>query len=284
MKPAPFTYHRPSTVLGATDLLADLARADGRILAGGQTLVPTMAFRLARPAHLIDINGIRDLEGTTVERSVLRIRACARHSEFEQPGIPGPTGALLRRMAKFIAHYPIRQRGTFCGSVANADPASEWCCATAALGGTIIAQSKRGVRRIETAGFYKGSLTTDLAEDELITEVELPLLAEDTRAGFCEFSRRAGDFAIAMVLASYRLERGRMCDVRIGLGGVEATPRRIPEAEAALTGKALGKAAFEAAADLAAHAVRPIEDMNNRAEYRRGLVRTLLVRAFENAA
>jgi carbon-monoxide dehydrogenase medium subunit len=284
MKPAPFTYHRPATIREATELLAGLVGEEGRILAGGQTLVPTMAFRLARPAHLIDINGIHELAGISIESSVVRIRACVRHAELETADIPGPTGSLLRKMAKFIGHYPIRQRGTFCGSIANADPASEWCCAMAALGGTVIAQSKRARRRIEAATFYKGSLTTDLADDELITEVELPLMPRDSRTGFREFSRRAGDFAIAMVLVAYRLEGGRMSDVRIGLGGVEAAARRIPEAEAALTGKVPGQASFEAAANLAAELVDPIEDINNRADYRRGLVRTLVVRALEDAA
>jgi carbon-monoxide dehydrogenase medium subunit len=284
MKAAPFAYHRPATIRDATRLLTELAPFDARILAGGQSLVPTMAFRMARPAHLIDINDIAELRGMNVHVGVLRVRACVRHYEFELPGVPEPTGALLRKMAKFIAHYPIRQRGTFCGSVANADPASEWCCAAVSLDGIIVTESSRGRRRIPAAEFYKSVMTTDLAEDELITEVELPLLTGDTRTGFCEFSRRAGDFAVAMAVVTYRLESGRIREACVGLGGVEAVPRRIREAEGALNGNDACTVAFEAAAETAANVVQPLEDVNNTAEFRRSLVRTLVFRALESAA
>ena len=267
----------------ALKLLAALAPQDGRILAGGQTLVPTMAFRMARPAHLIDINGIRALDGVVIDGDRLRIGACTRHAYFESDKVPGRLGDLLRRVVRFIAHYPIRQRGTFCGSVANADPASEWCCVTAALDGIVVAESERGVRRIAAKDFYKAVMTTDISEDELITAVELPLLPEDTLTGFCEFSRRAGDFAIAMVLATYRLQAGRIADARIGLGGAEALPRRIKDAEAILNGKKPEPVVFAAAADAAAAAIDPIEDNNNPADYRRALVHTLAGRALASA-
>src|ERR1035437_6862721 len=194
MKPASFTYHAPTSVVEAVALLAELGPQDGRILAGGQSLVPTMAFRMALPSHLIEINGISELAKLTVSGGVVTIGACVRHAAFESDALPGATGALLRKVVQNIAHYPIRVRGTFCGSVANADPASEWCCTTVALDGTIIARSARGTRRILAKDFYKGVMTTDLREDELITGVELPLLKEGTRVGFSEFSRRAGDF------------------------------------------------------------------------------------------
>jgi carbon-monoxide dehydrogenase medium subunit len=284
MKPAPFTYHAPVTLQEALALLAELAPKDGRILAGGQSLVPTMAFRMARPAHLIDINGIAELEGIALEQGVVRVRACARHAEFESDAIPGPTGALLRKVVRHIAHHPIRQRGTFCGSIANADPSSEWCCVTATLNGVIVADSERGPRRIESKDFYKGVMTTDLAPDELITAIELPMLPEGTRTGFCEFSRRAGDFAIAMVLATYSLESGCISDPRVGVGGAEATPRRIGEAEATLAGGEPGLTAFASAAEAAAAAIDPFDDNNNTVAFRRGLVRTLTLRALESAA
>ncbi len=283
MKPAPFSYHAPTELQEALKLLAALAPQDGRILAGGQTLVPTMAFRMARPAHLIDINRIRELDGVVIDGDRLRIGACTRHAYFESDKIPGRLGDLLRKVVRFIAHYPIRQRGTFCGSVANADPASEWCCVTAALDGVVVAESERGVRRIVAKDFYKAVMTTDISEDELITAVELPLLQDDTRTGFGEFSRRAGDFAIAMVLATYRLQAGRIADARIGLGGAEAFPRRIKDAEALLNGQKPEPVVFAAAADAAAAAIDPIEDNNNSADYRRALVRTLVGRALASA-
>lgn len=284
MKPAPFTYHAPATLAEAVDLLAELAPQDGRIIAGGQSLVPTMAFRMARPAYLIDINGIAELRRLEVADGRLRIGAGARHAWFEGERVPGALGRLLRKVVRNIAHQPIRTRGTFCGSVANADPASEWCCTTAALDGVIVAQSARGTRRIAAADFYQGVMSTDLAEDEMVVEVELPLLDEATRSGFCEFSRRAGDFAIAMVLAVYRIEDGRIADARIGVGGAEGAPRRIAEAEAALDGRPATPATFEAAAQAAAAAISPFEDHNNTVAFRRSLVATLARRALEQAA
>jgi aerobic carbon-monoxide dehydrogenase medium subunit len=283
MKPAPFSYYAPTELQEALKLLAALGPEDGRILAGGQTLVPTMAFRMARPAHLIDINGIRELDGVAIVGDRLRIGACTRHAYFESDKIAGRLGDLLRKVVRFIAHYPIRQRGTFCGSVANADPASEWCCVTAALDGVVVAESKAGSRRIAAKDFYKAMMTTDIRDDELITAVELPLLPDDTLTGFGEFSRRAGDFAIAMALVAYRLKAGRIADARVGIGGAEAFPRRIKDAEAILNGQKPAPAIFAAAAAAAAKAIDPIEDNNNPADYRRALVHTLVARALASA-
>ena len=279
MKPAPFAYHAPTTLQDALNLLAALAPQDGRILAGGQTLVPAMAYRMARPAHLIDINGIRELEGVSIVGDRLRIGACTRHAFFESDKIPGSLGDLLRKVVRFIAHYPIRQRGTFCGSIANADPSSEWCCVAAALDGLIIAESAGGARRIAANDFSKALMTTALRDDELISAVELPVLSDDTRTGFSEFSRRAGDFAIAMALVTYRLERALIAGARVALGGAEAVPRRIAEAEKVLNGKAPAPDLFAAAGAAAATAIEPIDDNNNPVEYRRALVRSLVGRA-----
>jgi aerobic carbon-monoxide dehydrogenase medium subunit len=285
MKPARFKYYAPRSVDEAVTLLAELAADDGRILAGGQSLVPTMAFRMARPSHLIDINGIASLAEISVAGEFVRIGACIRHAAFEAPNtVPGPTGTLLSKVMRHIAHHPIRVRGTFCGSVANADPASEWCCAVAALGGQVVAQNSRGMRRIAAADYFQGVMTTDLREDEVVTAVELPLLPEGTRCGFAEFSRRPGDFGIAMVLATYRLEDGRVVEARLAVGGAEPSPRRIPDAEAALVGQTADAASFVRAANAAAEVVDPMEDTVNTAEYRRALVCTLARRALENAA
>jgi carbon-monoxide dehydrogenase medium subunit len=284
MKPAPFRHHAPTTVEEAVALLAELAPQDGRVLAGGQSLVPTMAFRLARPAHLVDINGIAALKRLAVADGKLAIGACVRHAAFHKSPVDGPLGALLAKVVRHIAHYPIRTRGTFCGSVANADPASEWCTLTVALGGEMVAQSARGTRVIPAKEFFAGIMTTALAEDELLTEVRLPLLPADTRTGFCEFSRRAGDFAIAMALVTYRVEGGKIVAPRVALGGAEPHARRIAEAEQALIGQAPGPEAFVAAAERAVAAVDPMEDINNSAEYRRDLVRAMVRRALEQAA
>jgi carbon-monoxide dehydrogenase medium subunit len=284
MKPAAFSYHAPTSVGEAVELIARYGPEDGRILAGGQTLVPTMAFRMARPAHLIDINGIAELADLAVSGDIVSIGACVRHAAFDGDALPGVTGTLLRKVVQNIAHYPIRTRGTFCGSVANADPASEWCCVMATLGGQVVARSLRGTRRIAAAEFYQGIMTTSLEEDELIVACELPMLADGTRTGFVEHSRRKGDFAVAMALVTYRLENGSIAEPHIGIGGAESHARRFAEVEDSLRGKVPGTEAFAAAADLAAAICDPIEDINNTIAYRRGVVRTMVLRALESAA
>lgn len=203
MKVAPFRYHAPQTIDEAVSLLAEVAPLDGRILAGGQSLVPIMAFRLSRPTHLVDINGVEALRRLAIDGDRLGIGACVRHSAFHRPAVEGPLGELLSTVVRHIAHYPIRARGTFCGSIAHADPASEWCTVAAALGAEMVAQSVRGTRVIPAHEFFAGIMTTTLEDDELLTEVRLPLLPPDTRFGFYEFNRRAGDFALAMALAVY---------------------------------------------------------------------------------
>src|SRR5579883_3028707 len=284
MKPAAFRYHAPKTIAEAVTLLADLAPQDGRVLAGGQSLVPTMAFRLAKPAHLIDINAVAGLDRIAVADDKLVIGACVRHAAFEHPVCPGPLGQLLSRVVRHIAHYPIRTRGTFCGSLAHADPASEWCLVLAALDGEVVARSARGERTIPAREFFKGIMTTALADDELLVEARLPILSADTRCGFYEFNRRAGDFALAAALACYRVASGTIAEARVALGGVEVSPRRIAEAERALFGAEPGDKAFRAAAETAMAAVDPMEDAITSADYRRDLVLAVTRRALERAS
>jgi carbon-monoxide dehydrogenase medium subunit len=284
MKPAPFEYHAPRTVEEAVAMLATVAPRDGRVLAGGQSLVPAMALRLARPAHLVDINGVKDLERLAVEGGELVIGACVRHAAFHRPVAGGPLGRLLSQVAHHIAHLPIRTRGTFCGSIAHADPASEWCLLAATLGARMVARSVRGARTIAAADFFHGAMTTALEADELLAEARVPLLAPDVRFGFAEYSRRAGDFAIAMALATYRLRNGVISEPRVGIGGVEGSPRRIAQAEAALEGERPGNEAFLAAADAVAQAVAPLDDARYPARYRREVAAAMARRALEGAA
>ncbi len=284
MKPAAFRYHAPKTIDEAVALLAEVAADDGRVLAGGQSLVPTMAFRLAKPGHLVDINGVAALNRLTVADGKLVIGACVRHSAFHKPVCDGPLGKLLADVVRHIAHYPIRNRGTFCGSLAHADPAAEWCLVLAALDGEVLAKSGRGERVIAARDFFKGIMTTALADDELLLEARLPMLAADTACGFYEFNRRAGDFAIAMALGTYRLDGGKIAAPRLAIGGAEAKPRRIAQAERALEGAPPGDQAFRAAAIAATAAIDPMEDNLNSAEFRRDLVLAVTRRALERAA
>jgi aerobic carbon-monoxide dehydrogenase medium subunit len=284
VKPAPFVYHAPRTAADAVAMLAELGPRDGRVLAGGQSLLPMMAFRMARPAHLIDINAVAGFDRLAVEADALSIGACVRHAAFHRLVAPGPTGALLAAVVRHIAHYPIRLRGTFCGSLAHADPASEWCLTAVTLGAEIVAASARGRRRVAADDYFTGIMATTLADDELLIETRQPLLPSDTRFGFYEFSRRAGDYALAMALVTYRLQDGVMVEPRIGVGGAEARPRRIADAEAVLAGAKPGDECFRAAAAAAAAAIEPLEDVHADAAYRLDLVRAVTRRALERAA
>ena len=281
MKSAPFVHHVPKTLDEALKTLAEVAPKDGRVLAGGQSLVPIMAFRLAKPAHLVDINGVAGLDKIASDGKMLLIGACVRHAAFHKAVTGNPLGQLLTLVARHIAHYPIRVRGTFCGSLAHADPSSEWCLVAATLDATLIARSVRGNRSIPANTFFAGIMSTTLAEDELLAEAKLPLLSDDARFGFNEFSRRAGDFAMAASLTTYRLQNGKIYDARVGVGGAESFPRRIPEAEAVLNGSGPTDAAFRAAAEAAAKAIDPLEDHQTNADYRRDLVRAVVRRALE---
>ncbi len=284
MKPAAFRYHAPKSIEEAIAVLAEVAPQDGRVLAGGQSLVPTMAFRLAKPAHLVDINGVDALKRLAVADGKLSIGACVRHAAFHSPVCEGPLGKLLADVVRHIAHYPIRTRGTFCGSLAHADPSSEWCLLMTALDGEMVARSARGTRTIAAHDFFKGIMTTALRDDELLVEARLPMLSADTHCGFNEFNRRAGDFAMAAALATYRVEGGKIVAPRVAVGGVEPNPRRIAEAEKALEGAAPGDKAFRAAAEAATAAVDPMEDITTSAEFRRDLVLAVTRRALERAA
>ncbi|HUL87161.1 MAG TPA: FAD binding domain-containing protein [Pseudolabrys sp.] len=284
MKPAPFVRHVPKTLDEALKILADVAPQDGRVLAGGQSLVPIMAFRLAKPAHLVDINEVAGLDKMTSDGKVLTIGACVRHAAFHKRVVANPLGQLLSVVARHIAHYPVRMRGTFCGSLAHADPASEWCLVAATLDATLVAKSTRGERLIAAKEFFAGIMSTALAENELLAEARLPLLPHDAKFGFNEFNRRAGDFAMAASLVTYRLDADKIVDARVGVGGAESFPRRIVEAETALNNKTPGDAVFRAAAEAAAKAIDPLEDHQTNADYRRDLVRAVVRRALEQSA
>ncbi len=283
MKPAPFEYHAATALEEAVSLLDEYAERGGRVLAGGQSLVPMMAFRLARPSHLIDINGIGELNHLTVDAGTLCIGATVRHAMLEATTIGGTLGRLLRDVARFVAHPPIRNRGTFCGSLAHADPSAEYCLVAATLDAVIVVRSTRGVRLVPASEFFVGIMTTSIAADELVTECRIPLLVEDTQFGFYEVSRRAGDFAMAAALVTYRLHHGRIADARVGIGGVEMLPRRLLNVEKMLAGSLPGTASFCAAAEVAANSIHPMADNHNTEDFRRQLACTVILRALERS-
>jgi carbon-monoxide dehydrogenase medium subunit len=283
MKPVSFRYFAPRTVDEALDLLATHGQ-DGKILAGGQSLVPAMNFRLARPTSLIDINRIDALDYVREDGGELRIGALARHSRFEAPVSGGALSAFLPRVARHIGHLPIRSRGTFCGSIAHADPASEWCLLAATLDAELAIVSRREQRKVRSNEYFVGALMTTLEPDELLTEIRLPLLDDGWRTGFAEFSRRAGDFALAMCAALLRFEDGGIVEARVGVGGAIDRPSRSAAAEAMLTGTDGGPDILREAGNIVAETIDPLEDIHAGAEYRRDLVRAMVGRALDQAS
>jgi aerobic carbon-monoxide dehydrogenase medium subunit len=283
MKPAPFTYHRAQSAEEAVSLLAELGD-DAKLLAGGQSLVAMMNFRLARPAALVDISRIAELRYVRAHDGGLRIGALALHRDLER--LTGPDllagFGLLPRAARYIGHYAIRAAGTFGGSIAHADPAAEWCMAALLFDAQILARGPGGDRLIPAAGFFKGFLETDLRPDEMIVEVRLP--APRPGAAIREFARRHGDFAVVAVAAAVSSECGVCRDSRVVLGGVGGTVQRAPAAETVLIGSGLGADAIEAAAREAAAGADPPGDVHGSAEYRRRLVQVLAARAIQEAA
>lgn len=284
MKPSPFVLYEPTSVDQAVFMLSEVAGQDGRILAGGQTLIPAMALRLAQPAYLIDINRIEELQALIETGQSLIIHAGIRHAAFHKPAASGPLGALLSTVVRHIAHLPIRTRGTFVGSVANADPASEWCLVTATLDASIVARNVNAERRIAARDYFVGFMTTALQADELLVAIELPLLDSETAFGFEEISWRAGDFAQAMALAVMTRTATGLRNVRIGVGAAESTPRRIAEAEQVLEGQPASSELFSRAARCASEAISPMDSTEDEQAYRRDLVETVVLRALEKAA
>lgn len=282
MKPARFAHHAPLALEEALALLAAHGE-EARVLAGGQSLVPTMAFRMARPAVLVDINRIAALDHITVESGHLRIGALARHARFETPVVDGPLGALLACIAHHIAHPPLRLRGTFCGSLAHADPASEWCATALALEARMVLARADGLREVGAEDWFQGVFSTALAPGEMLREVILPLPGPAWRGGFAEFARRAGDFALAMAVVGLRLEGGVVRGARVALGGIGGQPVLAREAMALLEGRPPSLTLLEEAAAIAARHCDPQDDMHAPAEYRRELVAVMVKRALRQA-
>jgi aerobic carbon-monoxide dehydrogenase medium subunit len=282
VKPATFEYQRPETLEEALAILAD-DPYETKVLAGGQSLVPMMNFRLARPSRLVDINRIPGLSGISIGDEHVDVRTRTRH--LERNGLPGPLGQLLREAASNVGHLPIRTRGTFGGSLAHCDAASEWCLVATLLNAEITATSAdRGSRTIDASEFFQSIFTTSLEPDEILTSVRLPMLDDSWVTGIAEFARRAGDFAIIATTAAARVVDGVVEDARVCIGGVSEIPFRSGAAEAVLIGGTWGPDLVSAAAEAAAEEVDPPTDTHGDSEYRRDLVRALLPRALRSPA
>jgi carbon-monoxide dehydrogenase medium subunit len=279
VKPSPFEYIRPDTLDEALAVLAQ-DPDESKVLAGGQSLIPMMNFRLARPERLVDINRVPGLAGTELRADRLHIAARTRHLALQNTDVQGPLGHLLRQAAVNVGHLPIRTRGTFGGSIAHCDAASEWCLVAALLDAEMTVRSEaRGERSIAAADFFQSIFTTAMESDEILTSISLPALDDTYVTGISEFARRAGDFAIVAATAAVQVTDGVVTDARVSLGGVSEIPFRSTAAEQTMLGEEWSPSLVEAAAEAAAIEVDPPSDTHGDAEYRRDLVRALLPRA-----
>jgi carbon-monoxide dehydrogenase medium subunit len=282
MKPPAFEYVVARTVDEAVEQL-NKHGAGAKILAGGQSLTPMMNFRLVHPEVLVDINRIKGLDHITPQNGGLRIGALTRHRAIETSDAVRDKVPVLAAAAAEVGHLAIRNRGTFGGSLAHADPAAEFPVIAMALDATITTKSAKGGRTIAAKDFFVSYLQSAVEDGEIVTEVTIPGLAPKTGWGFEELSRRPGDFALAMVCALVTLDGGKVKDARIAMGGVGATALRAPGAEAMLKGQALSEDLVKRAGEKAAQEADPSNDVHATADFRRHLVSVLTRRALQAA-
>lgn len=277
MKPAPFTYRKPATVDEALAMMSGNA-GERSWLAGGQSLVPMLNFRLAAPEVLIDINGLKELDYVRLEGGRLLIGALTRHSTLARSPVVRDACPLLHHAYRHVAHETIRNRGTLGGNLSHADPASEMPAAMLALEATMTLRSATRQRVVPAADFFLGLFATAAEPDEMLTEIALPIAPPGQRAAFQEVSRRKGDFALVGVAIAVVVADGRCRDARIACCGVAERALRLTKAEARLNGQAATLETAQACARTAEESVDPQSDAKASAEYRRQLIGALVGR------
>jgi CO/xanthine dehydrogenase FAD-binding subunit len=282
MKPPAFEYRVAESVEAAVAMLAD-AGGDAKVLAGGQSLVPMLNFRLLRPAILVDINRIPGLASVKEEREAIRVGALTRHHQLETSPVIAAHLPVLRAAMTHVAHLAIRNRGTIGGSLTHADPAAELPMMALLLDATIHVASPKGRGTVAARDFFLGALSVALGPDELVTEVVFPKLPPNTGWGFEEVSRRHGDFALAAVGATLTVADGMIAQARIAIAGADERSVRASEAEALLKGRALEPKLLDAACDAARACVNPNTDLHASSGYRRHLVGVLTGKALSAA-
>lgn len=282
VKPAAFDYVRAESVAHAAEVLAG-AGGDGKVIAGGQSLMPMVNFRLVKPSVLVDINAIAGLDRVELDGSRLRIGALVRHFMTARDSVIARHAPIVTEAMKHVAHLTVRNRGTFCGSVCHADPAAEMPMMTVLLDGQIHAVSARGARIVPISEFFAGSLVTSLEPDEVVTSIDLATTPRDIGYGFHEFARRHGDYALAAVAVLLRHEDGKARDVRIAVMGVGEMPSRVPAAEEVIEGNELSEPTIMRAVESLRAAISPNSDLNASADYRRHLAGALAGRAIRDA-
>jgi CO/xanthine dehydrogenase FAD-binding subunit len=284
VKPAPFSYHDPESTDEALAVLSEHGES-GKVLAGGQSLVPLLNFRLARPEHLIDINRIGSLAGITKRGGVLRIGAMTRQSALERSAVVAEHWPLLTEATAYLAHAQIRNRGTVGGSVAHADPAAELPVALTALEARFHVRSARGERDIDAESLFRSQLMTTLEPDELLVEIEVQPSPPRTGWAFVEFARRHGDFALGGAACLITVDESGACTrARLALLGAGPKPLRAGPAEELLTGAEVSAKLAREAADAAVEGISPTGDIHGSTSYRRDLAEVMARRAIVRAA
>jgi len=286
MKPPLFAYRAPKTLDEALKFLA--SDADAMVLAGGQSLVPAMNFRVASPSLLVDIQHVEGLKGIAVANGAIVIKAMTRHRELELDPDVRRANPLIGEIMAHVAHVPIRNRGTVVGSLCHADPSAEMPLLFVLLDGTLIAKGPDGTREIPAAQFFQSFLTTTRKQDEIVVEARLPVLLAGAGWAFDEVTRRHGDYALVGVGCVLELDDGgRARRVRLAACGISDRPVRLKAAETVLDGTPLTSADLDAAVRASADAVTQTDDMNTSASYRRrvlgGLIRRLVATAARRA-
>jgi carbon-monoxide dehydrogenase medium subunit len=279
MKIPPLSYQSPASLADAIKLLTENGD-DAKIIAGGQSLMPLLAFRMLSPKLLIDLRRIPGLDDLKIDEDGVRLGAMVRWSDIEQCEALRIAHPLLAHAVTHVAHYQIRNRGTVGGSMAHADPAAEMPGIAVTCDASISLEGPGGRRSVRAADFFQGALTTAIEPNEIIVEIKLPPWPGNRRWAFAEFSKRRGDFAMAGVALFYDVGAdGAACGVHVGVFGATDIPRRLPATERALEGCAIGGAAIAAAVETARREIDPPGDLHGSSAYRRALFCTLLERA-----
>ena len=283
MIPPPFDYHAPKTLPDALALLGQFGD-EAKVLSGGQSLLPMMKLRFAQPAHLVDIGRIPGLDYIKEEDGVLKIGALAREAGLEASEIVGSKYPILVDTASVIADPLVRNLATVAGNLAHGDPANDHPATMLALGAEVVAVGTKGERTIPITAFFTGPFATALRPDEILVEIRIPASTARSGGAYLKLERKVGDFATAAVAVHVVLSAGGTCDqVGIGLTNVGLTPIKATQAEAALKGKKPDAATIKQAAELAAAAAQPSDDLRGSAEYKKDLVRVLTARALRRA-
>ncbi len=283
MYPAQFEYHKASTVKEALDLLGKY-KDEAKLLAGGHSLLPAMKLRLAQPKHLIDIGKVAGLSGVKEEGGTLVIGAMTTHYAIESSTLLKSKCPLLPEVAGHIGDPMVRNMGTIGGSLAHADPAADWPAAAIALSADLVAEGPKGKRTIKADDFFKGLLTTALADDEILTEIRVPAAADNVKSAYAKFPHPASRFAVVGVAAVLTMDGGKISKASIGITGAGSKAVRAKGVEAAIAGKAADAASIQAAAEKGADGVDVQPDLQGSEEYKKHLLKVFSKRAIEAAA